>query len=1548
MFSKKSSRYTLPAIFATMLLVGCAKDLPEKVSEDIEQNVHSMELFKQEVVLETIDEPGILAVKANEPQEVSGIFALNEMKLRRVKVISGDPVLARFFNDLRIESSSGGQRLVVNFRLTDNVMMAYVKPQGQTLSLHQEELLAGGSELPLFQYNVGSYGILDKVENDLGEKTHIVTYKRRNRDQSTHVSIDPTVEQRINAGLRANDHDDKSVVIDKRKLHAPVYTVQQIKRIFSNNAMVEAEAADDKPARLKFYKDKIFVLRPVNKKNLNPIELAALTRKPADPRILMCDEQVRARTELKENDCVLRPTFMIDAKGVKLKRNTDNNLPIATVTLDSDIDHRQARMVEVNLYSQVNRYRIGEDISFADKVFTSKKDHYDTDAVYLYVPMSGAAPRGVTEADPFFQGKEKLVKMRFAKEGLEVVEVERDPRFQFNQLNQYPVMTIPGKHVDYKCKEDDNNQCLTGDEENDQLSWSEKRFFIPELESVKLTEVNPLDLWNVGGNPCVVETGKRVTNHEVKKGVIFVEVEKTYRKIPQAIACIIDDYYEDTDDFTGLSTSAFSVKFTYSLVRLDDIASANYETIKYPIPDHGTFGFFTNAQKDLDDQFDPSRLNTDYFLHRWNPKKKKIVYFLSDTFNEPGQELIKKATYEAVDGINQSLRSAEAQIEIVLKEPAGKNSGDLRNNVLQLITDPLANGLLGYAPTVANPLTGEIVQSHINMYSGVLKTLSRRIWESMVDLSIEQRDAATKTVAPTPAPIAEKAQPISAKDARKARDILKEQGFETSKAISARLRSATKPANLADRISRVGPVVYQRIQERMRTRRDNNRTAPEAGSFAEKALRFENRLNRWSENNAYAKEFFPIGGTVKAIYPGIKEIAGVMNADGTLKRWKELDRNQRKAAEDIMIPHSYTTTLVHEFGHALGLRHNFSGSFDAENFYTQEEATAYGMHNRPAYSSIMDYAFSELNELPRFGKYDVAALRFGYARQVELADGSLAPVETTLHDLESQGATLKSYMFCTDENAGLSATCNRFDEGSSLVEVVSHYIENYEKSYKYRNFRDDRDSFSVYNLSGYLIARYHEFNRIRDVFEEWEFFADIFGPEIMEQGCSPQQTAQIPVCKMINDRANAVKIAGDFMLKVLKTPDHLCALAAKDKPEETIELRPLSKIYEDLRFSINYVPTSCFDPAVKEAMAADTDDRNQPSPKIVRGEAGKFLNGFKDNDPRHIYSSDRFVLGVWVDKLMAMKSLFQRESGRPTTDDNFKALIDHSYVMPKALNFIQHVAMGTELRERELFKKEDGTSYEEAYSIDTSYLVDGPPQGLGWVRGFLQMPDAGRGILVKSLLDMARVWGIADDEVMHDESREIVNSFAIRKNDLSSTVNSEYLRTLRVGERIYAADGVNQLGAIMIDSIKAETLLNKVGGEKVEEIFNLRSNPALPDGLSEAQIAAATIPADIRGDLIDLLGQGRVFTEEQLIGILGEELGKQVFVATTIGVEGLIEVQEIVDSLGQAPADASADVKAVYDLNMTILVDFLTGKIEGKNNLYVERMNILTNHVKQW
>ena len=51
---------------------------------------------------------------------------------------------------------------------------------------------------------------------------------------------------------------------------------------------------------------------------------------------------------------------------------------------------------------------------------------------------------------------------------------------------------------------------------------------------------------------------------------------------------------------------------------------------------------------------------------------------------------------------------------------------------------------------------------------------------------------------------------------------------------------------------------------------------------------------------------------------------------------------------------------------------------------------------------------------------------------------------------------VKTYEFCTDENAGSNLTCNRFDEGTTLTEIIQSSINQYEQSYQFANKRDGR------------------------------------------------------------------------------------------------------------------------------------------------------------------------------------------------------------------------------------------------------------------------------------------------------------------------------------------------------------------------------------------------------------------------------------------------------------------------------------------------------------
>src|SRR5690606_2870362 len=98
-----------------------------------------------------------------------------------------------------------------------------------------------------------------------------------------------------------------------------------------------------------------------------------------------------------------------------------------------------------------------------------------------------------------------------------------------------------------------------------------------------------------------------------------------------------------------------------------------------------------------------------------------------------------------------SLRQAGANLTIELAEPSTKYvQGDLRLTSIVLEEDPLAMNVIGYGPSVANPLTGEIVNARTVMYLGTLKKFVK---ESYNELVIEKmmEDAAENNKADMPA-----------------------------------------------------------------------------------------------------------------------------------------------------------------------------------------------------------------------------------------------------------------------------------------------------------------------------------------------------------------------------------------------------------------------------------------------------------------------------------------------------------------------------------------------------------------------------------------------------------------------------------------------------------------------------------------------------------------------------------------------------------------------------------------------------------------------------
>ena len=1199
---------------------------------------------------------------------------------------------------------------------------------------------------------------------------------------------------------------------------------------------------------------------------------------------------------------------------------------------------------------------------------------------YLYVPMTLGTPREVAEANPFYQGQVKLVNLEFTEAGLAVHEIESDDRFSENDLNRKPVMLIPGEYKSYQCKEDQYGDCTNAEEENTEVTWDKKKYFIPNFKDLSVQEVNMLDLVNVDGDSCITPLGVELVDYEIsKKGVVNIELEKTY-KLNKSWKCIRSNYFNDK-----LSANSFKVRFFYSMVKLENLASKDYEPLHYPIPDHDVYGFFKSENKKLNGDFDRERENITYLANRWNPKKKVLRYYLSKSYNKESNKAILEATMNSMKVMNKNLKAAGAnfQLEFIQQtDDMNISPGDLRYNSIVIIDDPRANGLLGYAPSVKNPETGEIVQAHINMYGGVLRSGTRFVYEGAIDIMKEQKAAREGKLSEVDNSIRMSAEalkngalPIGLVPRHFEADST---GTGTKILNKLALAGDSTPATHHDHSeSEVAYISEESLamkeKARMLQKIDLKQRYDDVMSGAitgideveKKIIEQDLKEKSFAYGDEHTPEFFPIAGTKKVVYPALLREKDLIGKDGILKPWDELTQKQQDKVAEIIVVNRYISTFVHEMGHSLGLRHNFAGSTDGKNFYSDTEAQVLGMVAAPAYSSVMDYAFSEYNELGAFGKYDVAALMYAYSGRMQTSDGNGVTVEDsnlTLREIiESHNANSENkiveFEYCTDENASLSTSCNRFDEGTTLVEIAKHRIDRYNKFYRLRNFRNGRTRFSSYDDDMYFISRYREFFQTRDILEDYEFYAGIFGKQTMVTGCSTQEEAQYPICKQIRDRINAVNLVGDFFLEVLKTPELICAVAKEDKPKVVVEYKKLIDIYNDIKWGIRaekkYSVTTCFDESVKKKLAEDK--------LVVVGENGRFMNGFKDTNPIYKYVSDREVRGVWADKVMAYRMLFQRRSRSSTTDTDHMALIDVPSIRAKVENYLKHVVLGKPLDNPVPFKTEDGKIFKIPYVIGNDYQIDQMEDSMHWIKEYLGMKDQGKSSLTEILLNQTNHIGTYFSDDVAENIYATSNLVSVRK-DRGFVKPSDRIPGL---EAIFSRGVTYQMGPenmLAFFMAKSETMapmMSKLGQEKLIEIYKTRVNPDAPVEMEEAHKLFWGVTPELQQVIINNAIAAKVDPKEkfpkaafvQTFGAVNGPILYQLFDSDIEnGAATLKEIVSLKDTMMTVPSEtASAEEKAMYELDVNTLAeliqDFMSGAMNSKVfEFYKTQLRKLPNH----
>ena len=971
-----------------------------------------------------------------------------------------------------------------------------------------------------------------------------------------------------------------------------------------------------------------------------------------------------------------------------------------------------------------------------DKQVTTADIDKASERQYLYIRSVGKAPRYAAAIKGFIQGDPKLVTLRKTENGIQIRQLDRDAIGLEHQIrytdeyNKAPILTIPGAYIDYKCTEDKWRECINVEQENTDanLTWQDKKYFVPDFAQTKIAEMSINELTMFGACLTQTEAPRLVHSDEWKgyemdlaKGVINFEIEHTYQASPSS--CSHKSYKESLDNLSFTSTEYISI------VALDELTSPDYQAIPYSERESSTYGFFksSHSYRDVTDTAGVDGYVRSY-LNRFNPAKSDITYYLSNNFYLPQNKPYLDAAKQTITALNIQNKLFNTGLpELKVEQANDKRHGDLRYSNITLFDEPLDNGLAGYGPSAANPMTGEIISARVNQYSSNLKQGSVRYYRQVrLDYNRGKLDEATATeltgvpyqmadhvIVPEPVVVS-----ISGADAEFAKPT-------ESLAVAARVLSF-KPA-------------------------DNSLNA--LASFEQATQDF------WSEETMmHVDSVFAEGGKDRELPRGIKDhridwTHQAMWVDGSvgdkLIAFEKMPLSLQNELTTKLAAQAFAGTLSHELGHNLGLRHNFAGSRDKDNTFTQvqlnqlsEAFTAAGypsLNAKAEYASQMDYNVNRFSTLLQ--PYDLAALRFGYAREVELEQvGELDEVTAIKATAAAEGVDLvrnfvslktqdekrrqelatgnifgdykfgalykisnnnklRNYDYCSDGHVDLNSNCNRSDAGENLDDIAQFYINRYYDSYETTNLRHNRQTLFEDDSLSYVIKRKHEFNDIRQFIEDLTGLEDSF--DVAENSIASwcNTNSESWYC----DSQRSVDHSADFFLKLMGENDAVVDVSfnwIKDSMIGPDQVKAgttgLTKSYNfakllakyrfksadmDTKFNLGAVISQFSDSpeALKELIiksGLNPDYQELLTPVVVF--SGRLLNGIKApaSSPNHPYINERDVLGVWPDKLLAVRALVSRTTVRDSTGRSYRALVDLPKVAPVFKDMLCRMVMG--------------------------------------------------------------------------------------------------------------------------------------------------------------------------------------------------------------------------------------------------------------------------------
>jgi hypothetical protein len=604
-------------------------------------------------------------------------------------------------------------------------------------------------------------------------------------------------------------------------------------------------------------------------------------------------------------------------------------------------------------------------------------------------------------------------------------------------------------------------------------------------------------------------------------------------------------------NFYRLGRSTVTLNILYSFVRPDKFPQNKLDGSYVPMPvsekdpirhKYGAFEF-VSPYRDLG----TTLLGANQLVTRYDPNKDIIYYFA------PGMPDQYKSYFQGANGVeaatNAVLQKAGATGKMrflnfdddqtygdkAAKQP--RHIGDVRYSFIIWHTD-LDNGsaLLGEGPSAVDPRTGQIINAQVNVFEGPFKdTVQQRLDHFLQTVGAEFlmpngefddskypascTDGQTTPLVQSSIPAklnygstvyakmqAYMQRPVSTYGNLGPANFLVSHDADFYNAYFALIPYITYADPAANPfVSPEGSVFESSMQENWAALQKVAEFEQMAADIDHGKAMFEANADNGVQNSInFSHKFNDLVLAVQN-YQAVKSRSPNSAHSDDVGLFSYLDIYQKNGRHCVgghwESRADYTNRLItslngavalHEFGHTLGLRHNFIGSVDQRNFPkdAQGNVTLFA-------SSIMDYnqaiveAFFTAAQWPA---YDAGALGWIYGNNHDTAhavavdhpigsgpgisqqSNSTTPWNDPL-GFQADGTTEIPLLYCSDEHTTYTPLCRRYDMGVTPSEILANEIQQREWNYSWTNFRLYHKYFDLGSYGTGVATNFTEYRR---------------------------------------------------------------------------------------------------------------------------------------------------------------------------------------------------------------------------------------------------------------------------------------------------------------------------------------------------------------------------------------------------------------------------------------------------------------------------------------